>query len=234
MTAILKTIAESLGDLLFPSCCPVCGRHLVRGERHVCLSCLADMPRLRFAGGRIGEVDDLFLGSPVVDRAVAMFRYSRNSPYAEIIKHVKYRNMPQVAESLSRQFAGELAEAGFFEGMDCIVPVPLHKDKQKRRGYNQSRFIADGLAAVSGLPVTECLCAVRPHATQTARSAEERHRNVSGVFRACGEVSGRRIVLVDDVITTGATLTACCDELVRRGAVSVRIMSLAFANVAND
>lgn len=224
---------KGLIDLMFPACCPVCGRHLAEGERFVCISCLYDLPRLEFDGRGQGEVWELFAGSRIVERAVSMFRYGRTSPYSEILKDVKYRNRPELAEALARQFAVELADAGYFDGMDAVVPVPLHRKKLEKRGYNQSRFVAEGLAGVAGLPVEDGLRAVRPHATQTFRTAEERRRNVDGVFRAESSLEGKSVVLVDDVITTGATLSACCDALRDAGVRSVRIVSLAFANTIN-
>lgn len=231
---MLRNLLHGVVDLFFPSCCPVCGRHLVEGEAEICFGCLADMPRLRFTGQGVAEVEGLFLGSPLVERAASMFRYNRLSPYAELLKDVKYRNNPHAAEALARLFSVELKALGFFDGADAIVPVPLHRGKLQKRGYNQSRFVADGLSRNAGVPVEELLRAVRPHATQTFRSADDRRRNVAGVFRADTAVRGMHIVLVDDVITTGSTLTACCDALQAQGAASVRIVSLAFANTAND
>ncbi|MDQ9829869.1 hypothetical protein RFX70_13755, partial [Acinetobacter baumannii] len=87
----------------------------------------------------------------------------------------------------------------YFNQLDAVVPVPLFKEKLLKRGYNQSLFIAEGISEVSGLPVEEWLKAVRPHATQTFRTAEERHRNVEGVFVAGSEANGKRLLLVDDV-----------------------------------
>ena len=230
----IRDLVDGLADMFYPACCPVCGRHLADGEPGICLSCLADMPRLRFFEGRMPEIDGLFLGSRLVEQAVALFRYNRLSPYAEILKDVKYRNSPELARMLAKCFASELSQLDYFNQLDAVVPVPLFKEKLLKRGYNQSLFIAEGVSEVSGLPVVEWLKAVRPHATQTFRTAEERHRNVEGVFVAESEANGKRLLLVDDVITTGATLTACCDAFEEVGVMGLKILSLAFTNTLND
>ncbi len=175
------------------------------------------------------EVEKMLLGCRLVERAVSMFEYSRSSPYSGILKDVKYHNSPTIAKSLAQSFAAELKGSGFFDGIDIIVPVPLHSQKLAKRGYNQSRFIADGVSAVTGIPAADAIVAVKPHKTQTHRSTADRHKNVEGVFVAKPTVSGKRVLLVDDVITTGATVTACGDALRMGGASGICVLSLAFA-----
>lgn len=218
-------------NLFFPRCCSVCGKALSDVEQYLCMECLAGLPRLTTGtDGRMQEADALFLGCKTVEAAVACFHYNRQSRYSEILKDIKYRNRPDMGRFLARQFASRIADYGFFNGIDMIVPVPLHKSKLRRRGYNQSLYIAKGISDVTGLEVEEALQAVKPHSTQTHMSPEERRRNVEGVFAADDNVRGKKLLLVDDVITTGATLTVCCDVLEAAGAVSVKILSLAFAS----
>ena len=223
-------VLKSLYELFFPRCCSVCGRALSEGEKYLCLSCLLELPRVGNRQGVMDEIQDLFVGSRLVDSAVSYFHYNRQSCYSEIIKDMKYRNSPGAAQWLAVRFAEELREVGFFENLDFIVPVPLHKSKMRKRGYNQSVYVAKGVAAVSGLDVVEALAAVRPHTTQTSKSSEERRRNVAEVFEVVSDVVGKNVLLVDDVITTGATATACCDVLGEAGVQSVKVLSLAFAS----
>lgn len=171
----------------------------------------------------------MLLGSRLVERAVSMFEYHRASPYAEILKDAKYRNSPRIVYDMARLFACELLSGGFFDGVDMVVPVPLHSSKLASRGYNQSAYIASGVAEATGINMVEALAAVRRHSTQTHRSAADRHANVAGVFVAKPGVKGRHVLLVDDVITTGSTVIACCDALQVAGAASVRVLSLGFA-----
>ena len=130
---------------------------------------------------------------------------------------------------MARLFACELLSVGFFDGVDMVVPVPLHSSKLARRGYNQSAYIASGVAAATGIRMVEALAAVKRHSTQTHRSVADRHANVAGVFVAKPEVGEKHVLLVDDVITTGSTVIACCDALQVAGAASARVLSLGFA-----
>lgn len=107
--------------------------------------------------------------------------------------------------------------------------MPLHSSKLARRGYNQSAYIASGVAAATGIRMVEALAAVKRHSTQTHRSVADRHANVAGVFVAKPEVGEKHVLLVDDVITTGSTVIACCDALQVAGAASARVLSLGFA-----
>lgn len=225
-----KLLIEGLTDVFAPRVCPVCGSHLARGERDVCAVCLALMPRMELDGGRCPEVERMMLGSRIVDHAASMFVYHRASPYAEILKDVKYRNNPQIAEALACIFARELQPSGFFDGIDMVVPVPIHSHKLAKRGYNQSLYIASGIEEVTSIPAVEAIRALRPHSSQTAHSASERRHNVDGIFEAKPSVAGKSVLLVDDVITTGATMMACCDALRLAGAVRVNVLSLGFAS----
>lgn len=222
-------VLNAVWRLLFPDVCPVCGALLGAEEHGLCIACRFSMPRLELHDGRLEEADDRFSGCRAVDRAVAMFRYGRNSPYAEIVKDIKYRNRPQLARLLAREFAAELVGTGFFDGMDAIVPVPLHVSKLAKRGYNQSCYIARGIAGVTGLKIRHAVRAVRPHRSQTLMDAEARQANVAGVFSARRSIPGKNVIVVDDVVTTGATVMACCDELVRAGVRHIRVLSLCLA-----
>lgn len=230
-TEWLKTMADALRGLMFPRCCPVCRRALSDGEPYVCRQCMDTLPRLNHRPDRMNEVEEVFVGSRVVTRAFSLFRYHRSSDYAGIIKEIKYYNNPRLAEFLGGQLAGEMARQGFFDGLDAIVYVPLHPRKESRRGYNQSRHIARGISLVSGLPVEDFLRADQPHRSQTNKTLEQRRKNVEGIFSASPSVAGKRLLLVDDVITTGSTMLACCDVMQQAGVSEVRILSLAFANL---
>ncbi len=225
----LRLLLNGITDIFFPRVCPVCGNHLADGEQFVCSMCLAMMPRVQKDGMHCPEVEKMLLGCRLVERAVSMFEYSRSSPYSGILKDVKYHDSPTIAKALAQTFTNELKDSGFFDGIDMIVPVPLHSRKLAKRGYNQSRFIADGVSAATGLPAIDAIVAVKPHKTQTHRSSADRHKNVEGVFVAKPTVAGKRVLLVDDVITTGATVTACGDALRLAGASGICVLSLAFA-----
>lgn len=225
----IRNIKEGIVEFFFPHCCAVCEKHLVGDERFICDTCFHALPRVRMQRGVMSEVDDLFLGCRIVKHGVSFFKYSRYSKYSEIIKDIKYRNKPEMGTALARIFAQELLEVNYFDGIDIIVPIPLHRKKQRERGYNQSWYIAKGVSEISGLPIEEVVEAVKPHKTQTAKTADQRKNNVKGVFGINKNITGKQVLLIDDVITTGATLMECCDELEKAGVRGVKILSLALA-----
>lgn len=216
--------------LLFPETCGVCGRELVEGERVVCLHCDMAMPRTRCHLDDFNTVHQRLTGRARVDRAAAMFYYQRESRYAGLIHEAKYRGMRSIVGTLGEVYAAEIAPDGFFDGIDCILPVPMHRLKAALRGYNQAEEIARGIGRVTGIEVGDHLRMTRWHRTQTRRGAYDRYVNTRGLFTVDhpDELSGRHVLIVDDVVTTGATLIACCEAL-RDAVPSVNISVLTLA-----
>ena len=226
---------KDLGRVIFPVTCEVCGRTLVEGERVLCLECMAGMPRVNAHSDPEGELSRRLAGAAKVRRVASMFVYMRDTPYARVIQKSKYNGRPDIDHNLAMEFAAELGCTDFFEGIDEILPVPMHWWKKLRRGFNQAQEIAEGVAEVTGLEVGDNLIALRGHSTQTRRSAEQRIRNAEGIYGVVypEELAGRHVLLVDDVITTGATVMACCDAL--RGAVpdiEISVLTLATTRMA--
>lgn len=157
------------------------------------------------------------MGIVPYERASGHFFYSRDSQFAGLIHDMKYRRFVGVAEYLGHLVASELLISGFFSDIDLIVPVPMHFMKKARRGYNQSEAIARGIAGVTGLGVSRQLKAVRSHRSQTYMTLDQRIANTSGIFKVNRPelLRGRHLLLVDDVCTTGATLTAASETLLR-------------------
>ncbi|MCM1070840.1 MAG: hypothetical protein NC210_02570 [[Clostridium] fimetarium] len=222
---------DDLGRLLFPRVCEVCGRTLVKGERLMCLRCRGEMPYTGYHA-----IPDNPLAIKLASRkaplmtAAAMFHYHRDSPYARLIQRAKYSDRPEIDHQLAREYAATLLDAGFFDDIDLIVPVPMATAKQLRRGYNQAVEIAEAIGETAGIQVGEYLSA-RAHSTQTRKQAAERERNVSEVYSAIPEaveLGGCHILVIDDVITTGATILACCAAL-HKAAPSARLTALALA-----
>lgn len=216
--------------IIFPEVCEVCGRSLVKGEKVMCLHCDVSMPRTLVHNDEFNVIHRRLAGSTPIDRAAGMFYYYRESEYARLIHVAKYNSRPIVARQLAEMYACELKPDGFFDGIDVILPVPLHKLKLIRRGYNQSEEIAQGLSAVTGIMVGDNLVALRGHSTQTKKNSYSRWVNAQGVYAVerGDEFEGKHVLVVDDVITTGATLLACC-EAIHRVAPTARISVLSLA-----
>lgn len=232
--ALKQWLSDLLG-VVYPATCPVCGNALSRGEEVICLQCLADMPRCRFHKSDFNAIHQKLVGTQVlVDRAAALFFYSRKSPYVGLIHRAKYDGQPRIIRWLAETLAREIQADGFFDGIDLIIPVPLHRGKLRRRGYNQSHVLAEGLEAVTGIPVGDNLQALKPHDTQTRRDASARWQNADGVYSVedAGALAGKHVLVVDDVITTGATIHSCCLALlqaqptIRLSVLSIGVTSL--------
>lgn len=218
-------------SLLFPRMCPCCGAVLMSGENIMCLNCLTDMPLTGYhLKADFNPLMQRLMLHPRLERAAAWFHYERRSPYARLIHEAKYNGKSQLAEMLGEQYAAAIAPSGFFDGIDALVPVPLSALKLIRRGYNQSMHIAVGIARATGIDVVNALQA-RVHSTQTRKDAYRRRAAVSGVYSAKQPLpvaGAAHILLVDDIITTGATITACAEAL-HKAEPAARLSALALA-----
>lgn len=221
---------HELSACVLPDLCEVCDTTLVHGEHVICLGCRTALPRTLQHRDDFNDIHRRLASDTPIDRAASYFYYIRGNRYVRLIHAAKYEGRPRVGRSLAADFARELLPDGFFDGIDLIIPVPLHAAKLRRRGYNQSEEIARGLADVSGIAVADNLVAVRDHSTQTRKSAYERLLNAIGTYEARRpeELADRHVLIVDDVLTTGATLTACC-KAVHTAAPTARISVLTLA-----
>lgn len=223
---------EDLKELLFPRYCKVCGQRLMKSEQHLCLGCLMELPRTHYEQNPENEVMQHFMEWPEVMRATTYMYYHKEGQYASLIHHLKYHDHPEVGTFLGRMAAKELMASGFFEGIDLIVPVPLSKKKQRQRGYNQCDYIARGISEATGIPVdTRCIERTIDTDTQTHKGRTERWKNTEGIFRIKDHtpLKGKHLLIVDDVITTGATLHACVAEVLTIPGVRVSLFALAKA-----
>ena len=210
----------------------MCGACLDDGEEVLCLKCDIGMPRTNYHLRVDNPVEQRFWGRFPLERATSYFRYCKDGDYRRILFRMKYEGRQDDAETMGRLMATDLVRSGFFEGVDVLLPVPLHPDKQRLRGYNQSACIARGVSAVTGIPVSVGnVRRLKFTETQTRKSAHQRWDNVDGVFEAVDAAAfvGQHVLLLDDVLTTGATLTACADALA--GVEGVRFSVLALAVV---
>lgn len=226
---------HALADVLMPRICPVCGNALHADEQHICRSCLVALPRTHLEDVEFNTMEQLFAGKVPIERATGYFYYLKTSPYAQILFDIKYRNMPRMGQWLTRRAAQELRASGFFDGIDAIVPVPLHASKLAERGYNQSDYLAHGLAEALGLPVVQALKSTRAHGSQTRRGATDRWINVQGTYalnsKKAKHLENTHILLVDDVVTTGSTLEACARALLAIPGTTVSLFTLAIARL---
>jgi ComF family protein len=221
-------------SLLFPRLCYACGDHLMRNERLICTECYVVIPRTNYHIIQDNPVAQLFWGRCMIEKAAAFSYYNKNSRIRKLIHNMKYKGNKEIGYELGRIYGLSLKSSGFMDDIDIVIPVPLHPSKKRVRGYNQSEVISMGIADAAGLSVDiKSLVRKVVSATQTKRSRYERWTNVDGIFQVAESqvVSGKHILLVDDVITTGSTLESCAIELLKEEGVRVSVVALAFAVV---
>lgn len=231
-TLLIKDWLSSFLSLLFPRCCVVCGRPLARGEECLCTMCNINLPRTDYHLRKDNPVEKMFWGKIPLEHATSFFFYRKGSDFRQILHQLKYGGQKGIGAIMGRYMAAELLESGFFEGVDVILPVPLHKKKQQIRGYNQSEWIARGIAAVTGISIdTESVVRQKNTETQTRKSFFERWENVEGIFQLhhAESLSGKHILIVDDVLTTGATTVECASCLAEIEGIRISILTLAMA-----
>ena len=216
-------------DLISSRLCVVCGQRLTVSEDVICTKCNLHLPRTDF---HQDPYENEFWHQIPIERATALFYYESHAETANILYELKYKDHPEVGEVMGRLMAKELQASGFFDGIDGIVPIPLAKKRQRQRGYNQSLEIARGISEIIGLPIYNKV--VRRNAfegSQTNKGRWERNENVEGVFelKDASAIQGKHLLMVDDVVTTGATVIACVQELCKADNVKVSVIALGFS-----
>lgn len=205
------SILTDLRELLLPRLCPVCGKLLMQGEDVLCAFCAIQLPRSRVLNIEVNPLLRSLWDKANIRRATTFLSYNHNSPYHNLVIEFKFHGKRDLAVRLGRWAALEAERQGFWEGVDALVPVPLHWWRRFKRGYNQAEMLAKGMAEVTGLPVLNLLKRTKYRKPQSRLMGEARIRNAEGIYEASipKEWRGKRLVLVDDVMTTGATLGNC-------------------------
>lgn len=226
-------IISAISDLFYPRLCIRCGKALNRGERYLCTSCIANIPRTNFHKNSRNLTEETFSGNAHADRAFSWFYFSRNSSYNNLIYNLKYKGNADLAKYLGKLYAAELEVDGIKLDFDIIIPVPLHPKRLKKRGYNQSTMIAEGFQRIFGGEIREDIL-IRKSETksQTRKMRFERWENIKDAFSAnfFDEYAEKKLVIIDDVTTTGATITACIKTLRECGYNNISVITLAYAD----
>ena len=213
---MLRKILDDIASLLFPRECAVCGEELADGEESICTACRFRIPMTGFVSEVENPMKERLSALLPVEQASALFYFVAESDWRKAVHDFKYRGRWLYARRLGEWFGHQLRESGNYNDIDLVVPVPLHRHKRLQRGYNQSDYIADGIASVLGVRVVHHALFRRVNnESQTRHKRNERWGNVDGIFgvRKREVLNGRHILLVDDVFTTGATIVSCCDAI---------------------
>lgn len=225
-------VLEDFVALFYPRCCFACCEPLAKGEELLCSRCLVQLPKTSYHRWRDNPVWGRLAGRIPLEFAFAFLKFMKGGVVQNLLHELKYNNRPEIGVRIGGLYGEELSEAGFKDSFDLIVPVPLHRARLRKRGYNQSAKFAEGLSQVLNVPWEESISLrLQSTSTQTRKGRADRWRNVESAFATAdiNKVKGKRILLVDDVITTGATLEACGQHLIESNCASLSIACIAEA-----
>ena len=217
-------------DVISPRPCAICGERLSANERVLCGVCHMHLPLTRYEQHPLDNpMARLFWGQFPVERAAALFFYEPQAPVSRLIYDMKYHNMPEVAENMGILTAQQFVEAGFFDGIDALVPMPITWQRKWKRGYNQSYEMARGISQITALPIyNNVVKRVHFKQSQTKQHAWERLHNVDNAFCLVRPetIANKHLLLIDDIVTTGATVTSCARELAKTQGVRISVLAL--------
>ena len=206
-----KKILDDVLSLLYPRLCMLCNAQVQKGD-HLCLSCETSLPKTDYHTLKDNPITEKFYGRVKVEFGAAYYLFGVGNKAKELIHHLKYKNKPQLGYYMGSVYADVLKKSEVFPAIDAIIPVPLHPLKLHQRGYNQSERIGKGLADNLGIPLdTQTLLRGEYTETQTRKSRMTRMENVKSAFELhqAEKLKGKHVLIVDDVLTTGATIEAC-------------------------
>lgn len=219
-------------DLLYPQTCEACQKPLVEGEQLLCTHCLYEMPLTSFWKLTDNPAAKLFWGKVELEQASSFFYYAKNSRYRRLVHKLKYEGRKDVGVYLGKLYGGYLAKSPLYNSVDAIAPLPLHAKRLAKRGYNQSEKIAQGIATAMQKPILLNTLHRNVYTeTQTNKSRLERWTNVAAAFGVTRPelLANKHILLVDDILTTGATLEACANAMLQASHCKISVATLAYA-----
>lgn len=216
--------------LLFPEACLACRGGLLANEAPLCSVCRVSLPRTDYLKDSNNPVAQKFWGRLPLLHASAYLHFVKQGKAQQLIHALKYNGHQEVGMLLGKLYGYELGKAEVSPAFDLVLPVPLHKRKLQRRGFNQSDSFAQGLAEALELPWSaSALIRTKATQTQTRKSRSERWENVAAIFELAQPemVRGKHVLLVDDVLTTGATIEACGQALLAAGCAGLSVAAIA-------
>jgi len=218
-------------NLFFPSLCLACGEPLNKHEQYICLHCHHKLPKTHYHKEKENKITEMFWGRIPVYSAAAYLYFIKSSKVQHLLHSFKYQNQKMLGIHLGEIYGQELSKSPLFATADYIIPIPLHPKKEYLRGYNQSKCFALGLSKSMGIPLHEALKRRAFTHTQTKKNKYERWTNVSEAFELKNPTvyQNKHILIVDDVITTGATMEACAQHFANIEGIKISLAGIAFA-----
>lgn len=228
----LRDLYSGLLHIIYPNLCAGCDADLPAGYSCFCFVCRRRLQTTDMHLVNENEFTNRFWGRLPLRSGTAMYYFNRRSPIQYALHKLKYKNQPDIGQRIGRQLGLLLATSPLFESVEAIVPVPLHPKKERSRGYNQSAMLAAGISDTMHVPVLSGILIRQQFAdSQTRKKRMERFHNVSEAFvlKKPERVQGKHILLVDDVLTTGATLETCGNALLKAPGIQISMATIAIA-----
>lgn len=222
----VRSIFSSTLDVFYPNDCQICGVSLGMNEEFICLSCQYDLPYITTNMDEVTKLNKLFWGRAEVEQVHSLFQYSADNQVRKLLHQIKYKSKTRMAT----HFGSALGHQIHDDSIDAIIPVPLHPKKERKRGYNQSYVIAKGLKEIMDVPIfNKCMKRNSHNQSQTKFTKYDRWDNVRTIFEVTKpkQLENKHVLLVDDVLTTGATIEACLQQLLQVEGCKVSVATLA-------
>ncbi len=232
MSQITSVLDDFLG-IFYPNMCQGCGEPLLKHENFICSKCMFSIPRTNYHNSRKNMISELFLGKVKIEYATSFCFFHKDGILQNLIHSLKYKGGKEVGETLGKYFGSEINTSDF-SNIDLIIPVPLHPKRQKFRGYNQSEWIAKGLGEIMNKPVdVKSVIRSRNTKTQTEKNKDERWENVKNIFEVVSpkDIENKHVLVIDDVITTGATIESCASTILDVKNTKISIASIGVASI---
>lgn len=229
---MVKIILNHLFELFFPRLCICCEDRLIDSEKFICLNCLYKLPTTNHLQSSDNKLEVFFAGRFPFARIASFAYFTKGGSIQKIVHEIKYKNNPQLAIYIGEICGREITKSNYFGDVDLIVPIPLHKNRLKTRGYNQALMLANGISNKTNIPVdSENLIRIIDNPSQTKNSRFERWKNTEGIFgiKDKNQFQGKHILLIDDVVTTGSTLEVCAKLIIACPEARISIFTVGFA-----
>jgi competence protein ComFC len=223
----IKMVSNAMLDIIYPNNCTICSTDLNSNESYLCLNCKYDLPYIEQSQYNIESLQKLFWGRVNVNHIFALLNYQKGNQTQKILHELKYNKKTKLAQHFG-EMIGDLIEPT--ENYSYLIPVPLHPKKQQLRGFNQSTVIAKGMLKTTQIPILEkVIKRTQFNKSQTNFSKYDRWDNVKSIFSIVKPkiIENKHVILIDDVLTTGATIEACVKELLKIKGCKVSVAVLA-------
>ena len=229
----MQSVLNNLIGLFYPKICPTCAKVLTNYEEILCFACRIDLPLTKFSKFDNNKTEKIFFGRVEVEAATSLLHYNKKGNVQKLIHNLKYKKQQKIGILLGKLLGDEILSSNRFDNLDCIIPVPLHPKKLKIRGYNQVTKFGETLSDKLTIPFHENILRGRAMSkTQTHKNRFDRLKNLENNFELTNTefLKNKHVLLIDDVVTTGATLEACCIQLRKIKNLKISIATMAITD----